>query len=163
MTYIGSGSVLGTVTVTASPYEESEGPQLGPWFMSAQSVLGFTQFAIETTVHGSKPIYTGSNAWNAFKGSAGKLGTTLGLVGVAVTAIDGFTNKDGWQNHHTADVTIGLVLTGATVLASTATIAAFIPGVNVAVAVIGLAYFAIDLAVQIGSEDHQSITQKFFD
>ncbi len=144
--------------VQGNPYAEQ-----GPWIMSAQAILGFVQFGLETISHTNKPLYTGPNAWNALKGGASKLGTVLGVVGVGVSIVDGITNKDGWQNHHTADVAIGLGLTGATLLAGTATVAAFIPGVNIAVAVIGLTYFAVDLAVQIGSEDHQSITQKLFD
>jgi hypothetical protein len=134
-----------------------------PWVMTGQGMLGFSQFALETATHGPRPMYTGPKEWVATKINAGRLSTRLGLAGVAISIADGAFNKNSWQNHHTADVAIGLGLTGASLLASTATVAAFIPGLNVAIAVVGLTYFALDLGVQIFSEDHKSINQKLFD
>jgi RHS repeat-associated protein len=43
-------------------------------------------------------------------GKVGKVtGVSLGVISLALTVGDGLTNKNGWQNHHTADV---LVTTG---------------------------------------------------
>ncbi|RLD89290.1 MAG: hypothetical protein DRJ02_01765 [Bacteroidetes bacterium] len=84
-----------------------------------------------------------------FKG-ASKLGMRLGFVGLGVTTIDGFTNFNGWQNHHYAD----LMIQG-----SIMTIAAFVPGVGWAVAG---GYFISDLVFQ-HYHDGQSISEYYFD
>ena len=147
------------VTSTSNPFADR-----GPWVMTGQGILGFSQFALETVVHSSsRPRYYGPKEWTNYKTNAGRLSTRLGLAGVVISAADGLLGKEGWQNHHTADVTIGLGLTGASWIASTATVAALIPGLNVAIAVVGLSYFAVDLGVQIFSKDHKSVTQKLFD
>ncbi len=84
-----------------------------------------------------------------FKWSS-KLGMRLGVVGLTVTALDGFTNPNGWQNHHSADMTIqgGILLT-----------AAFFPGIGW---VVGVGYFGGDLIFQ-HYHDGQGITEYYFD
>jgi RHS repeat-associated protein len=128
---------------------------------ATQAILGFAQFALETTANAAKPLYTGPGDWIALTGRASRLGSKLGLLGTAISAADGMTH--GWKRHHTADVAIGLTLTGASYLATSAAVSMAIPGVNVVVATVGITYFAVDLAVQILRDDHKSLTQIWFD
>jgi hypothetical protein len=79
----------------------------------------------------------------------GKFGSALTIVSAGATIADGLTNKDGWQNHHTAD----LMVTG-----SIYTTAASFPVVGW---VAGGVYFVIDMGVQ--AKTGKSITQHIFD
>ena len=79
-----------------------------------------------------------------------KFGMRLGFVGLGVTTLDGFTNPNGWQNHHTADLLIqGGMLTTA----------AFLPGVGW---ILAGGYFVSDLIFQ-HYHDGQGITEYYFD
>ncbi|MGN6292960.1 MAG: DUF6443 domain-containing protein [Chitinophagaceae bacterium] len=42
---------------------------------------------------------------------ASKTSTGLGVAGMGVTVIDGLTSKEGWKNHHTADLAVGAAQT----------------------------------------------------
>lgn len=107
--------------------------------------------ATDIGLNGPRPKYTGAGDWNRMKVSGSKFSTRLGVAGIAVTVVDGLYFADKWENHHTADVIIGAALTGA----------AFIPGVNLAVGIIGGAYFLADFAWQRYSGE--SITESLFD
>lgn len=84
-----------------------------------------------------------------FKGVS-KFSMSLGFAGLGVTTLDGFTNPNGWQNHHTAD----LLIQGGML-----TIATFLPGVGWVVAG---GYFVSDLIFQ-HYHDGQGITEYYFD
>ena len=84
-----------------------------------------------------------------FKASS-KFGISLGIAGIGVTTIDGITNNNGWQNHHTADLLIqGSILTTAI----------FFPGIGW---VLGGGYFIGDLIFQ-HYHDGQNLTEYYFD
>jgi hypothetical protein len=85
---------------------------------------------------------TGARYLNAAKG----LSKSAGIIGVAVTGIDAY-NKGQWENHHTADVLIGL---GTTFMLSG-------PWGWAAAG----AYFLIDVGVK--SYSGKSITENLFD
>lgn len=79
-----------------------------------------------------------------------RFGTRLGVLGVALTATDAVIQGE-WKSHHTADVTIGTILT----------VGAMIPGINVGVAIVGGVYFLTDLGFQ--AYTGESITEHLFD
>ena len=131
--------------------EAGEGESADDGISSQEATYGITALGLSITgktelfrvLEGSK------NLPKYFKGSS-KLGMRLGFVGLGVTTIDGFTNPNGWQKHHTAD----LVIQGGMLA-----IATFLPGVGWVVAV---GYFAGDLVFQ-HYHNGQSMTEYYFD
>jgi len=118
---------------------------------SQEAAYGIT--ALGLSISGKTELFRvlegSKNLPKYFKGSS-KFGMRLGFVGLGVTTIDGFTNPNGWQNHHTAD----LLIQG-----SMLTIATFLPGAGWVVAG---GYFVSDLVFQY-YHDGQSITEYYFD
>ncbi len=78
----------------------------------------------------------------------GRIGTGLAVLGAGATVLDGLTNQNGWQNHHTADLAIQGAIYG--------TALAF-PVVGW---IAGAVYFAADLTTQYYTG--KSITQNLF-
>lgn len=87
---------------------------------------------------------TGARMLNHLEGASRK----LGLLGVGVTALDAGL-KGQWQNHHTADVLIGLGSTYGLALMGPAGWA------------IGAGYFLLDVGIK--SYTGKSITENLFD
>ncbi len=78
-----------------------------------------------------------------------RVGAGLAVVSVGLTIYDGLTGKDGWQNHHNAD----LIIAGA------------LYGTALAVPVVGWIagglYLAADLTSQLSTG--KTLTQNIFD
>ena len=79
---------------------------------------------------------------------ANRLGMYTGIAGVGLTAVDGYTN--GWQKHHTADISItsGFIVAGA-----------IFSGPYVVIA--GCVYLVTDIGLQISTG--KSLTENLFD
>lgn len=120
------------------------------WLKVAVAANGVIQMATEISVHGPKPRYLGPGEWASRVKAGSKFGTRLGVLGVAITLTDA-SIKGKWENHHSADVAIGTLLT----------VGSIIPGINVGVAVVGGAYFVGDLAWQAATG--KGITESIFD
>jgi len=122
----------------------------GGWDDKAMNVLGTFGFANEgknvLISYASKAGNIGDEGLKYLKISKG-VSTTAGAVGVLVTVTDGLMGKQGWQNHHTADLAIGIATT-------------FMLSGPWGWAV-GGTYFLTDLAVQ--KYTGRSITENLFD
>lgn len=80
--------------------------------------------------------------------AASKTSTGLGIASMGVTVIDGLTSKDGWKNHHTADLVVGVAQT-------------FLLGSGPVGWGIALLWTVADIATQAATE--KSITENLFD
>lgn len=121
-----------------------------PWAAKAQNALGTFGLANETKNllldYASKAGKIGDNALMYLKVSKA-VGRGAGVIGLGITLVDGVSGKGGWQNHHTADMVVGVttvfLLSGPWGWA------------------IGGAYFITDIAVQ--GYTGRSITENLFD
>jgi RHS repeat-associated protein len=116
-------------------------------FQIAWGVNGLFQMGTEIAVHGPKPKYTGPGDWAKQVKLGKNLTKKLGVVGIGITITDAAI-QGHWQNHHTADVAIGV---GTTFLIASNPLTATLVG----------GYFLIDIGVQIYSG--RSITEHLFD
>lgn len=80
--------------------------------------------------------------------AASKTSTGLGIASMGVTVIDGLTSKDGWKNHHTADLVVGVAQT-------------FLLGSGPVGWGIALLWTVADIATQAATE--KSNTENLFD
>lgn len=130
------------MSITAGTFQAAYIAQAGQTFRYGQRIDGIVR---------SSQTLTRANRISSLSTARtfSKVGNGLTFLSVGVTVVDGLTNDNGWQNHHTAD----LLVTGA--IYSTA--AAF-PIIGWAA---GGLYFAADLTTQYYTG--KSITQNLFD
>lgn len=79
-----------------------------------------------------------------------RMTTGLGILSMGVTIFDATTSKDGWKNHHSADLIIGGVQT-------------FLLGSGPVGWGIGLGYLAIDILWKNTGGNGKSIIETIFD
>lgn len=135
-------SIIGGAITTAGYFESAYIAEAGTEFVYGQRINGVVRSASTLT------RVNRISSMSAARGFS-RTGTGLTILSAGVTVIDGLTNENGWQNHHTAD----LLVTGGFY-----TTAAFFPVVGW---VAGGLYFAADLTTQYYTG--KSITQNLFD
>lgn len=136
------GTTIGATNASAGYFQTAYIVQAGQTLKYGQRVNGVVRSA-KTLTRANR--ISSLSAARTFS----KAGTGLTILSAGVTVVDGLTNKNGWQNHHTAD----LIVTGTIY----ATAAAF-PVVGW---IAGGLYFAADLTTQYYTG--KSITQNLFD
>ena len=86
---------------------------------TARTVVEISDISFETTEQGITGAQRLGNAIGGTEsailkgGGLGKIaGTGLGFINIGTTIASGLTDKNGWQNHHTADIAVSAVEIG---------------------------------------------------
>ncbi len=96
-------------------YKPSKGPNAGKWVpIWKTNKLGETiRYVDALPEEGYQVLKNSKNAVAKYANGKNltRAGKVIGTIGIIASVYDGVTSKDGWKNHHTADVVIGVVMT----------------------------------------------------